>query len=88
MMLRAADIMSERPQSVSADERYAAAEELMRERRIHALVALDAQGRVCGIVQLLRNESAMLPADLGSATPARDAAPITASADADAAHAA
>jgi arabinose-5-phosphate isomerase len=56
MTLGAADLMSERPHSIAASERFAVAEELMREHRIHALVALDAQERVCGVVQLLRNE--------------------------------
>lgn len=56
LALQAQEVMSAQPQTIAATERYAQAEEMMRERRIHALIARDADGRVCGVVQWLRNE--------------------------------
>ena len=50
---RARDMMSPCPLTVDANERLGLAESLMREHRVGALVALDTQGVVVGIVQLL-----------------------------------
>ena len=61
MNLMAREIMTAHPQTIAATERYAKAEELMRDRRIHALIALDGDGLVCGVVQWLRNEPLVLP---------------------------
>jgi arabinose-5-phosphate isomerase len=51
---RARDIMSPCPHTIDAGERMSTAEALMRECRIGALVALDSQGHVVGIAQLVR----------------------------------
>ncbi len=50
---RARDIMSACPLTIDAGERLSVAEALMREHRVGALVALDAQGLVVGLAQLL-----------------------------------
>jgi len=44
--------MSRAPVTISADAMLVEAEQLMRERKIKAVVAVDAQQRVCGIVEI------------------------------------
>jgi arabinose-5-phosphate isomerase len=63
---RARDMMSPCPLTIDAAERLGLAESLMREHRVGALVALDSQGVVVGIVQLLASaddETAREPSD-------------------------
>ncbi len=63
---RAREMMSSCPLTVDAAERLGLAESLMREHRVGALVALDAQGVVVGIVTLLASaddEAAREPSD-------------------------
>jgi arabinose-5-phosphate isomerase len=58
MVLRAHDIMCARPHTIAEGERLSQAESLMRQLRIHALVAMDAQGCVSGVVQLVQGDAA------------------------------
>ena len=61
MALRSRDFMCPKPHTVLASERFAHAEAVMRQLRIHALVVLNAAGEVSGVVQLVQNEFAEGP---------------------------
>lgn len=61
LTLRARDIMSVQPVTVTAGARLADAESLMHERRISALIVKSAVGEVVGVVQLLGAAAAESP---------------------------
>lgn len=51
LQLSASDIMTRQPVTIGAHVRFAEAQQLMQERRIGAIVALDRRGKVLGVAQ-------------------------------------
>lgn len=49
--IKAAEVMTSSPKTISADERVVVAEEMMRRNKIHSIVAVDDHGKVTGIVE-------------------------------------
>lgn len=52
MALRARDMMTANPAVISPQERFATAEERMRERKINSLVVTEGDGRIVGVLQI------------------------------------
>lgn len=49
--IKASEVMSAVPKTISADERIVIAEEMMRRNKIHSIVVVDDNGKVAGIVE-------------------------------------
>lgn len=52
MALSAAQMMTTSPLTIAADERFAVAEERMREAKVNSLIAVDAERKAVGILQI------------------------------------
>jgi arabinose-5-phosphate isomerase len=52
MALRARDMMTPNPAVIGPQERFAAAEERMRERKINSLIVTEGDGRIVGVLQI------------------------------------
>ena len=57
LRLRAKDVMTSNPMTIGMNERFAVAEERMREAKINSLIVKDQEGGIVGVLQIFDIES-------------------------------